>query len=482
MKFCLPPSCCLLPAFCLLTLTAASAAEDAPRQPAEKPATAATVSFRNDVWPILKRHCWGCHSRADRQGGLSVGSVGDMLEGGDSGPLFAAGKPDDSLLLEMVSGESPSMPKEQPPISLARIQTLKQWILEGAHDDTAGAPVRPEVSIPEYYRFLPAVSSVALNQAGTTVAAACRSEVVLIDLTEEKEPMRLATGSDLLTHVEFSPDGKLLAAIGGLPAVGGEVRLFDATTGTQLSTRELSTDTLFRGSFSPDSSAIALGGADGAVHVVPVDSEQPVRSFDLHSDWVLDVAWTPDGTKLVTAGRDKATRIAAADTGVLLRSLDSSTEMVTGIAADNEFAISAGRARLPVSYEFKIALQGIEVTGAGNGARPVSRRAQYARNLEGQAGEVLAMAHSGDHSLTAVAGSSGEVRVYRIATRERVALIGGLPAPVFGVALNGDGSRLATGSRNGEVRIYQLPEGKLLKSLIPVPLKKDQPAPMATAD
>src|SRR5690606_21122843 len=129
-------------------------------------------------------------------------------------------------------------------------------------------------------------------------------------------PLRLPTECDLLSHVAFSPAGKLLAAVGGAPARFGEVRFFD-TGGQLISSRRHGRDTLFRGSFSPDGQAFAAGGADGAVHIIPVDPKQPVRSLDLHSDWVLDVAYSPDGKLLVSGGRDKATKVSAVETGKL---------------------------------------------------------------------------------------------------------------------------------------------------------------------
>ena len=92
---------------------------------------------------------------------------------------------------------------------------------------------------------------------GKRVAAACRSEVVLIDAEGDAAPIRIATQSDLVTHVEFSPDGKLLAATGGAPARVGKVQFFNPADGKLISTREVGRDTLFRGNFSQDTKSIA---------------------------------------------------------------------------------------------------------------------------------------------------------------------------------------------------------------------------------
>lgn len=431
------------------------------------------LSFRRDVWPVVKRHCRGCHTRSKAEGGLSMDTVADMLKGGESGPLFDVKEPDAALLLDMITGDEPEMPKGQPALSAAKIDVFRRWLQAGAKDDSPKGGDAPPVRIPDTYRFAPAVTGVALSPDGRQLAAACRSEVVLYQDVEnaDQAPLRLPTESDLLTHVEFSPDGKLLAASGGSPAQYGEVRFFNASDGALLSTRRVGTDTLFRGGFAPDSASVALGGSGGEAHIVPVDVNAPVKSIALHSDWVTDVAFTPDGTKIVTGGRDKATKVASVEAGKLLRTIDEATDQVSAVAGNAEFAFSSGRARTLTGFEFKVALQGVEVTGAGNGARPIARRNQYAKGMESQPGPVLDMATSIDRKRLAVAGNYGDVRIYDTTTRQRIGLVTGVPSPIYAVSLNADGTRLAVGSKSGQVQIYNVADAKLVRGFTPVPVE-----------
>lgn len=435
------------------------------------------VSYRGEVWPILKRHCWSCHSGTDPQGGLKMDSVADMLKGGDSGPLYVAGKPADSRLLQVISGDKPSMPPKSPPLAALKVDILQRWIAGGAKDDSGGSPLGalagpPAVAIPASYRFPAAINSVALSGDGKRLAAAVRSEVVLLEIDEPAaQPRRVPTDCDLLTHVEFSPDGALVAASGGLPGRHGEVRFLRYADGGLVAARRSGNDTLFRGNFSPDGKQIALGGADGAVHLIPVDPAAEIKRFELHTDWVMDVSFAPDGKTFVSGGRDKATKISDGATGLLLRAVDASPDIITSVATDGVFAVSAGRARTLIGYDYKIALSGVGVTGAGNGAQPITKRDQYTKPFEGQPAEVLDMAASGDRKLVAVAGAFGEVRVYRIADRQRVASIASVPAPIYSLALDQAGTRVAVGSKGGQVLVYELPAGKLLRTIVPVPVQ-----------
>ena len=118
---------------------------------------AETISYQRDVWPILKRHCWGCHSTGkNAKGGLSINSLDAMLKGGDTGPALVASKPDESLLIEMISGQDPEMPLKAPPLSPAKIAVLRQWIQQGAKVDASPAAQQIVILIPEtYHPFAP---------------------------------------------------------------------------------------------------------------------------------------------------------------------------------------------------------------------------------------------------------------------------------------------------------------------------------------
>jgi WD40 repeat protein len=167
--------------------------------------------------------------------------------------------------------------------------------------------------------------------------------------------------------------------------------------------------------------------------------------------------------------------VASVQSGALLATLDLLKDPVTAVASDGQFAVSVNRRGELIGYEYAIALSGVEAGGAGNGAVPVDKRNQYVKGFEGQGEGVLDVALSGDRKLLAVAAAAGtavaEVRVYRVADRQRVAAVPNVPGPVFGLSLNADGSRLAVGGKTGAVRVYELPGGRLMKSLTPVPVQ-----------
>ena len=88
--------------------------------------------FRERVAPIFEKHCVRCHSADEHKGGLSLATAEAARQGGDSGAAFIAAKPDDSLIVQHVSGDKPEMPKNAPPLSVQQVATLREWIAAGA--------------------------------------------------------------------------------------------------------------------------------------------------------------------------------------------------------------------------------------------------------------------------------------------------------------------------------------------------------------
>ncbi len=98
--------------------------------PTATPGGPATVSFRDDVRPILTKNCVQCHGG---QAGLYVDSYDTLLAGSSSNRVVAPGDPEKSILVQRLTGElQPRMPLASAPLSEEAIATIETWILEGA--------------------------------------------------------------------------------------------------------------------------------------------------------------------------------------------------------------------------------------------------------------------------------------------------------------------------------------------------------------
>ncbi|WP_254512898.1 DUF1553 domain-containing protein [Anatilimnocola floriformis] len=84
------------------------------------------------VAAIFERRCVECHQADEKKGGLSLQSRADLLAGGESGVAIEAGKPAASMLLDMVSGDKPAMPKKGSKLTADEVAAISRWIAAGA--------------------------------------------------------------------------------------------------------------------------------------------------------------------------------------------------------------------------------------------------------------------------------------------------------------------------------------------------------------
>lgn len=104
--------------------------------------------FDEQVLPLLKKHCYDCHSHeaGDASGGLVLDSRAGWAKGGDSGPAIIPGQPGKSLLMEAVRYGNDNL--QMPPdgkLSAQDIAALENWVKLGAVDPrTSGKAVERE--------------------------------------------------------------------------------------------------------------------------------------------------------------------------------------------------------------------------------------------------------------------------------------------------------------------------------------------------
>ena len=98
--------------------------------PTATPGGLATVSFRDDVSPLLRKDCGLCHGG---RVGLYVDSYDTLMAGSSRGKVIAPGDPAKSTLLQRITGVvQPRMPLNRPPMSEKEMAVIETWILEGA--------------------------------------------------------------------------------------------------------------------------------------------------------------------------------------------------------------------------------------------------------------------------------------------------------------------------------------------------------------
>jgi mono/diheme cytochrome c family protein len=98
------------------------------RLQAGEDASATNRVFREQVAPLLTKHCARCHGEDTRKNDLDLRTPASLLHGGVSGPAAVAGRARESLIVQLVGPKgSPHMPPRGQ-LSEAEIATLSRWI------------------------------------------------------------------------------------------------------------------------------------------------------------------------------------------------------------------------------------------------------------------------------------------------------------------------------------------------------------------
>ena len=460
-------------------MASAGAAQEA-KTSEGKSAADAPVSYYKQVWPLIQRHCQGCHQPARADADFVITSVAECRAGGKSGAALVPGKPDESLLVQYLEGEKePRMPKGKDPLSPEQIELFRQWIAQGAKDDTPDSARRvlSTDEVPTYKRP-PIIRALAYSPDGKHLAVSGYREVV-IHASDGSEMLDRYIGlSPRIISITYSRDGELLIVSAGLPGLFGEVQIWDTKAGKLQRSIMTSNDTLFGVSISNDNKLLAVGCADKTARILRVEDGKELHVLRHHSDWVFGTAFSHDGTQLVTISRDRTVKLSLTETGRLVDTVATITPGVRGGGLITlarhprvDHVLHSGEDGIPRIHKILRTEERLpRVVDIGDGRRTnyMGDDFNLIRMLEQQPGQVISAAFSGDGERLVVGGIGSEVRVYKTADGTRLATLTGHERNIYAVAFKPDGTQVVTGGFDGYVRIYDVESQRLVKRFVPV--------------
>ena len=385
------------------------------------------VSYYTQIRPIFQAECHGCHQPAKARGGYVMTGFESLLQGGKSGyKAIIPRNPDESLLVELITpvdGEA-EMPQKADPLSAAEIAIIRDWIAQGAENDTPeNRKRRYDAANPPEYQSPPVVTSMDHSPDGRLLAVSGFHEVLLHHADGSGIAGRLVGLSARIESVRFSPDGRFLAVTGGLPSQLGEVQVWNVESRELVLSVPVSHDTVFGASWSPDGRYIAFGSTDTVLRAIDARTGEEVVYQGAHDDWVLDTVFSTDGGYIVSVGRDQTAKL---------------TEFGTQRFIDNITSITPGVLK----------------------------------------GGILSVARHPRRNEVLVGGADGIPQIYRMIRQTKrvigdnanlVRRFGSMPGRIFGVDYHPDGKRIVAGSSLdgiGFVHIHEADfDGTLTKEL-----------------
>ncbi|MBL9167245.1 MAG: DUF1549 domain-containing protein [Verrucomicrobiales bacterium] len=385
---------------------------------AESATTNKPVSYYKDIRPILQANCQGCHQPAKPKGGYVLTDYDRLIQPGDSKDKpIVSGQPEASLFVKQITpakGEA-EMPKGKPPLHALEIEMIRSWIAQGATDDTpANARQKYDGEHPPLYTRSPLVTALDYSPDGTLLAVAGFHEVLLHRADGSGVTARLVGLSDRIQSLRFSPDGKQLAVGGGQPGRLGEVQIWDIEKRRLLVSAPVGYDTLYGVNWSPDGKLVSFGCPDKTVRAIEAATGKQVLQQGSHNDWVLDTVFSTNGSHVISVGRDMSAKL---------------TEVATQRFVDNITSITPGALRGGVQSVARHPHRDEILIGGADGVpqiyrvfRKTSRRigdnANLIRRFPAMEGRLFSVDYSPDGNRV-VAGASldghGAVQIYNAA-------------------------------------------------------------------
>jgi len=424
-------------------------------------AQAGNVSFSKDLVPILKESCVKCHSTRQPQGGFAVSSFALIEKGGKGGKSLAP-KPEDSRLIKYLEGTlKPKMPIGGS-LTKPQIDKFKAWIAQGSKSDVdVNALVIPDSAIPEIkvpviklkVPILPQAASLAWSKDNKVLAVGTYKTVRLVDPSTGQTVRELAGHADVIHNLQFSPDGKLLAAAGGPASLQGELKIWDVATGALVKTIVGHTDFIYSCAWSPDNKNIATASYDKLVKIWDVTSGAEVKTLKDHADAVYGVAYNPAGNLLASASADRSVKVWDVATGKRIYTLTGHGDIVFSVAWS-----PAGNQLCSVGADKTLRVWNVN---AQNG--------NQAQNTGAHGKSVNEVAYSPDGSMMATASDDKTVKIWKPGNGSPIQTIKDLPDAMLSVAFSPDNKLVAAGGFDGSVKIYVVADGKLQSTIIDLP-------------
>ncbi len=113
--------------FFLAAASTAVAQVDGPRFTSQQLDT-----FENEVRPILVKRCFECHGDGSADGGLSLESREEILDGGDTGAAIDLESLESSLLLRVINYDDVIQMPPDSKLSTEEIKILRDWVVQKA--------------------------------------------------------------------------------------------------------------------------------------------------------------------------------------------------------------------------------------------------------------------------------------------------------------------------------------------------------------
>ncbi|MEM8955097.1 MAG: c-type cytochrome domain-containing protein [Verrucomicrobiota bacterium] len=370
------------------------------------------LDYHEDIAPLLRQYCVGCHNDDDYKGDYSVERYIDLVSDDLGETMVDPGDVDASYLMRLLTGDADDLmpPEDEPQLSAKEIALFRAWIASGGKGPAEDDSILSTLKVRE---MAPApgtrpITALEMSGDGTLAAVGRYGEVALasVDRDGRMEDLRvLGAPGGKVNAVHFVKGARdRVVTAGGIAGLKGVATIWNVATGERLGEfgEGLHRDVLYDAETDPDGGLLATVGYDGKLVLWEVVTGRRKRTIEGHNGAIFDVAFSPDGRVVATASADETIKLWEVETGRRLDTLNQPQGEVYAVlfSADGKYLFGAGADRRIRMWRF--------VSAEQPGINPV-RHSRFAHE-----GDVTALELSEDGKWLMSASVDGVVKLWAL--------------------------------------------------------------------
>jgi len=278
-----------------------------------------------------------------------------------------------------------------------------------------------------------AIEDVRLNTPNATASTSSPAQAELAAaFFQSGWRLNLNGHLDGVWSAAFSPDGTRIVTA----SYDHTARIWNASTGAQLTVLSGHTDWVMSAAFSPGGTRVVTASRDGTARIWDATSGKQLTVLQGHTGGVVSAAFNFDGTRIVTASYDKTARIWDATTRQQVTILSGHTGGVW------KAKFSPDGARIVTASQDMTARIWDVATG------------KQISVLTGHTGGVWDAEFSSDGTRIVTASEDVTARIWDVAAASQLASFGGHEDWILTASFNPDGTRIITASQDGTAKLW----------------------------
>lgn len=266
-------------------------------------------------------------------------------------------------------------------------------------------------------------------------------ELKVWDLANGRERLAVPVGTESVSAVAISPDGRFVVAGG----YGGQLKLWEIATGREVRAFTGHTGAVTNLAFSPEGGTIFSSRDDGSVRLWNADTGREVRMLDRGRDSTRLVSFSADGRWALSPSAHDGLKVWNVEMGLPVRAMFADAEAPSAVAfsPDGRFAIAGHNDGAVNLWDLNPGREIVELKRRGRTASPGAR----------------AVAFSPDGRL-AVTGAYGGLTLWNVETGSLVRSFATYE-PAYEVAYSADGRWILSAGES--LNLYEAETGRRMR-------------------